>query len=377
MPSGENAVVENEMSALSDAGHQVSAYVRDSDELAEMSFTRKVGLTASPIHSRSAVADIELLISRERPDVMHLHNPYPLISMAVVRAANRKGVPVVHTVHNHRHTCMKGTYQRDGHECRDCLVAGRPWPGVRHACYRESRTQSAVMAAAILHNRGAYALIDRFIALTSDIAESLCASGFHPSRISVKPNSVPDPGPPKPLGNGFAYIGRLSQEKGVLALLQAWLRSPEGTFGTLRIAGDGPERIAVERAAAGRKDIEVHGQVDPAGVRRLLDKSAVVVVPSLWPEAFPLVLLEALAAGRPLLVTNEGGLPQVVDDDIGCVVRPNVEGIASGIASLAARRKDLLLKSHNARDRYESTYHPQSVTKALIDIYAQVIAAAV
>lgn len=374
IPSGENAVVDNEIAALTEAGHQVTSYLRSSDELTSAGAWGKFRHVASPIHSRSAVRDIEELIRRDRPDVLHLHNPYPLISLSTVAAAKRHGIPTVHTVHNHRHTCMKGTYQREGRACHDCLTAGHPGPGVRHGCYRDSRPQSAVMAAALVRGRGAYQAIDRFVALTPEIAQSLADSGMDPARIRLKPNSVPDPGPTTPLGNGVAFVGRLSEEKGVLALLSAWARHPEGVLGTLRIAGDGPAAAAVQELAAGRRDIEVLGRLDSEGVHALLTRSALVVVPSLWPEAFPLVLLEAMAAGRPLLVTDQGGLPAVVDPEIGCVVDADVDGLSAGLLSMTADRDALAHQGALARARYEGTYHPRAVTEALVAIYADVLA---
>lgn len=376
IPSGENAVVENEISALREAGHRVTTYLRSSDELAELSLARKLRMASSPIRSSTAVEAVDRLIDTDRPDVLHLHNPYPLISMAVVRSARARGVPVIQTIHNHRHTCMKGTYQRDGRNCRDCLTSGNPMPGVLHACYRDSRPQSAVMAIALTRDRSTVRAIDQYVALTPEISDSLLASGFDAARIHVKPNSVPDPGPVHPLGRGFAYIGRLSEEKGVLALLRAWASLPVGGLGTLLIAGDGPARSEVDRLAADRKDVEVLGILDADGVRDLMRKTAVVVVPSLWPEAFPLVVLETMAAGRVLLVTNQGGLPRVVDRAVGHVVSPDVGSIAAGLAYLAEDEERLRSMGTAARHRYETSYNPQVVTAALVDIYELAIAGA-
>lgn len=372
-PSGENRVVELEIEALQSAGHDVSTYVRSSDELDGLSRQAKLRLITAPISSPAAVAEVENILLTRRPQVLHLHNPYPLISLSVVAAAHRHGVPVVQTVHNHRHTCMKGTYQREGHDCRDCLNAGNPLPGVRHACYRDSRAQSVVMAAALTRHRHTLDTVDRFIALTPEIRDSLVASGFDSARIVVKPNSVPDPGRPAPLGQGAAFVGRLSQEKGILALLQAWLQHPEWSLGPLRIAGDGPAREEVERLAAGRDDVRVLGRLEAADVWGLLRDSALVVVPSLWPEALPLVVLEAMAAGRALLVTNQGGLPAVVDASLGLVVEPSVQDLAAGLSSLLLDRSALEGLAIGAREAYERNYTPGVVTRRLVDIYESVI----
>lgn len=376
IPSGENVVVDGEISALREAGHRVTSYLRSSDELAVLSLARKLRMASSPIWSPTAIAAVDRLIETDRPDVLHLHNPYPLISMAVVRAAHARGVPVIQTIHNHRHTCMKGTYQREGRSCRDCLKTGNPVPGVVHACYRDSRPQSAIMAVALIRHRNTVHTIDQYVALTPEISESLLASGFDATRIHIKPNSVPDPGPVHPLGSGFAYIGRLSEEKGVLVLLRAWASVPAGKLGTLLIAGDGPARSEVDRLAADRADVEVLGILDAEGVRDTLRRTAVVIVPSQWPEALPLVVLEAMAAGRALLVTNQGGLPRIVDREMGHVVAPDVESIATGLAYLARDEARLRSMSAAARLRYERSYNPSVVTAALIGIYELAIAGA-
>ncbi|NHC46352.1 glycosyltransferase family 4 protein [Motilibacter aurantiacus] len=369
IPSGENRVVDLEIGALRAAGHDVVTYLRSSDEIPGMAPAEKVRAAVSPVSSPRAAADVRHLLAESPVDVMHLHNPYPLISLDVVRAARAAGVPVVQTVHNHRHTCMKGTYQREGHDCRDCLTHRSPWPGVHHACYRDSRAQSAVMAAALLRHRSTYQLIDRFIALTPEIEASLLASGFPASRITIKPNSVPDPGPASSLGEGFAFVGRLSEEKGVLALIEAWSRFEPGSLGRLRIAGDGPARDEVDRLAASRPDIDVLGRVEPDAVADLLATSAALAVPSLWAEALPLVVLEALAAGRALLVTDMGGLPGVVDDEVGLVVPPSVDGLADGLVALARDREGLTRRGAAARARYLTRYHPSVVTESLVAVY--------
>ncbi|MGH8894393.1 MAG: glycosyltransferase family 4 protein [Actinomycetes bacterium] len=374
IPSGENNVVDFEIAALREAGIEVTPYLRSSDELTAIPLGQRIRLATSPIHGRDAVAHVEQLIKAVRPDILHLHNPYPLISMSVVRTAKRHGLPVVQTVHNHRHTCMKGTYQRGGRDCRDCLTARSPWPGVVHACYRDSHVQSAVMAAALRRHKGTFALIDRLIALTPEIEKSLQESGFDPARITIKANSVPDPGPPEPLGHGFAYVGRLSEEKGVLALLDAWCGTPPGQLGMLKIAGDGPAHSDVERIARTRDDLLLLGRLQGEQVRELMNSVSTVVVPSLWPEALPLVVLESLALGRPLLVTNQGGLPTAVDGSVGCVVEPTLDGLTKGLLSLAADRERLAKMGHEARARYESRFHPATVTRELVSIYNGLLA---
>src|SRR5262249_25956371 len=143
-----------------------------------------------------------------RPDLVHLHNPYPLISPWIVRTAHRYGVPVVQTVHNYRHVCAAATFFRDGHPCHDCQGRLVPLPAVVHSCYRGSRAQSVVMATTLTVHRSTWRQVDRYLTLTPSMGAFLRAMGVDEARISVKPNTVPDPGEHNRVGAGFLFAGR-------------------------------------------------------------------------------------------------------------------------------------------------------------------------
>jgi glycosyltransferase involved in cell wall biosynthesis len=362
-PSGENVIVDAEIEQLRAEGLTVLPFIRESDSIAGLPAVQKALLPASPIYNRWTARDLATLIDHERPDVLHLHNPYPLLSPWVVRVAQRRGVPVVQTVHNYRQVCAPGTYFRDGGLCTECRGRRFGWPAVRHACYRGSRPQSVIMATTLAVHRGTWRGVDRYVALTSAIAEHLRDYGVPASRIVVKPNSLADPGPVQPLGTGFLYAARLVEEKGVKLLLDAW--SP--SFGTLRVAGDGPLRDLV----SARPDIEYLGPLDRAGMRAAFDASAAVIVASLWADVLPTIAIEALAAGRPVLGTSMGGIPWIVDK-AGWTVPPAdfAAGLAKAAEDLATPAKAAAL-SIQARSRYEEAFTPQAGTKTLIALYAE------
>src|SRR5690606_3473151 len=143
---------------------------------------------------------------------------------------------------------------------------------------------SVVMAATLALHRGTWPTVDRLLVLTPVMADYARTLGIADDRIVVRPNAVPDPGPPTPGGTGFLFAGRLSAEKGIELLLDAWHRHPDGALGPLRIAGDGPLAGLVRARAATRGDIEYLGQVAPAEVANQIRRAAVVVVPSTWDE---------------------------------------------------------------------------------------------
>ncbi|MEW2377308.1 glycosyltransferase [Micromonospora sp. NPDC047812] len=401
-PSGENTIVDAEIAQLTAAGVEVLPFIRSSDEIPSMSKSAKALLPISPIWAPRAQEDLSRLIAEHRPDVLHLHNPYPLISPWIVRTAHRHGVPVVQTVHNYRQVCSSGLYFRDGMICQDCRGRALGVPAIVHRCYRGSRAQSALMATTLAVHRGTWRSVDRFVALTSAVADHLRDYGIPAERIVVKPNGIPDPGAPAPLGDGFLYMARLSPEKGLDLLLDAWRRHPDGALGPLRIAGDGELRPLAEAAAAERADVTYLGPLDRAGVRAAIEASAVIIAASTWHDVLPTVIIEALAAGRPVLGTALGGIPYLLGADgprepvgtgpaavataapgesrvalpagveegeAGWVVAPEPAAMA---AALPVARAGAATLAPAARARYERTFHPDVVTKRLLDIYADV-----
>lgn len=371
-PSGENTIVDQEIAQLGAAGVEVLPFLRSSDEIPDLPKSAKALLPISPIWAPRAQQDLGRLIAEHRPDVLHLHNPYPLISPWVVRTAHRHGLPVVQTVHNYRQVCSSGVYFRDGRICQDCRGRVLGVPAIVHRCYRGSRAQSALMATTLAVHRPTWRSVDRYIALTSAVAEHLREYGIPADRIVVKPNGIPDPGRPAPLGDGFLFLGRLSPEKGLDLLLNAWRRHPEGSLGPLRIGGDGELRPLAEAAAAERADVHYLGSLDRAGVAAVLRDSAVVIAASTWHDVLPTVVIEALAAGRPVLGTALGGIPYLIGMDdpataAGWVVPPEPAAMAAALPVAASGAEAL---AGAARSRYVRTFHPDTVTKRLLDIYA-------
>lgn len=365
-PSGENRVVDQDVRSLRTAGVEVRTLTRDSDTIDGPA--ARLRAAAGPVYVHDAVSEVARAIDTFRPDVMHVHNVVPLVSPWVVRTAHRRGVPVVQTVHNFRHSCLAGTHLRDGMPCTLCVGKSFPAPGVRYACYRGSRAQSLATATGALVHRGTWGLVARFLALTQLHATQLAATGLDATRIAVKPNSVADPGEPQPLGDDVLFLGRLSPEKGVHLLLAAWtLARPNAR---LVVAGDGPQREQVTAAAARDPSIVYVGPLDSTGVARAMTSARIVVVPSLW-DTFPLVALESLARGRPVLATCVGGLPDIVRDDTGWLAEPDAESLSVRLTE-ALTDPCLASRSEAARGAYLTRYHPNVVTAELLRHYREV-----
>ncbi len=362
-PSGENRVVEADIAALEAEGVEVFPYIRDSDEIEGFTAIGKAGVAVRPLVSPVDSIAFRRLLRGVQPHIVHLHNPYPLISPWIVRTAKSMRVPVVQTVHNYRHVCANGLYFRDGHECTDCVGKAFPWPAIAHGCYRDSKLQSIPMATSLWAHRSTWMMVDRFLPVGEHVADHLRTFGIPDHKIIVRPNVVADPGEPKPLGHGALFVGRLSEEKGIRLLLAAWKLAGVGTEHTLTIAGDGELRPFVEAAAAADPSIRYLGLVPSADVSALYDAAALVVVPSTWQEADGLSAVNGLAAGRAVLACRIGAFPDYIDESCGWLSAATAAAVAQTLTVSIHDTGQLRDKGASARKRFLSTRSPSTGTR--------------
>ena len=372
LPSGENQVVERDETSLREEGAEVRSYVRESDAIPSFGRLEKAALPIRPIHSFADTRAIDRILASWRPDVVHFHNPYPLISPAFIRRAQRAGAAVVQTVHNYRHVCPNGLYFRDGAICRDCTNRRVAWPAIQHGCYRGSRPQSAVMAAALARHRSAFRGVDLFVAVSEFTARFLVDDlGVDPDRVAVRPNSLPDPGPATPPGSGFLCAGRLEPIKGTALLADAWTLAQPAGHG-LVIAGDGPDRPRIEDLAARDSSVTYLGAVDRAEVLQQMDACCVVVVPSVGYEAMPMVVVEAFSRGRPVLATGHGAMADLIDREVGWLCEPTPASLAGAIGAAAAGMRP---SPASVRRRFESRFSGDEAARWLLDRYHDLLRA--
>jgi glycosyltransferase involved in cell wall biosynthesis len=332
LPGGEDRYVGQQVELLG-RSHEVELLAARNNDLEPGAAT-----TARMIRSRSREAEVERTIRRFRPDVVHLHNPYPSLGPSVHRAAAKLRVPLVATVHNYRLRCPNGYQFTEGSACRRC-EGGIYANAVIHECF-PSRSQAAAYAAALWIHRFVYRLertIALFLAPSAFAAAQLGRWGIERERIRLVRNFTDlAPAASAPPGGPGLSLGRLSPEKGLDVLIRALRLAGDPPFVML---GDGPDRPRLERLA---KELELRritfgGRASPGEVRATLERARFVAFPSLWHENAPLAALEALAMGRPLVVSSMGGLPELAAGDRGIVVRAgDAEATASAIRSLHA-----------------------------------------
>jgi glycosyltransferase involved in cell wall biosynthesis len=369
--SGENRVVQDEVRLLRDAGHAVVVWAPspDVDSPAD-----RIRTAASAVWSGEASGRVARSVREQRIDVVHAHNLFPRLSPAVLRSARRAGAAVVMTLHNYRLLCLPASLYRDGEICERCL--GRvPWRGVAYRCYRGSAAGSAVLATSLLAHRavGSFDLVDRFLAVSGLVRDRHRRGGLDERRILVRPNFAWPTGVRDGPGGDFVFLGRLAPEKGVDVLLRAWRRL--GGSRRLLVVGDGPERP--DLAAAAPPGVEFLGSLPAERIPPILEQARAVLVPSRWLEpAVPKVVLEAYAAGVPVVASDTGALPEgVVPEVSGFLVgRDDVDGWARAVRELdddAASRR----LGAGARSLWEERYAPGHALRSLEHAYREAIAA--
>ena len=373
VPSGENLAVDDEVRWLREAGVDVVRHEVSNDEIVSPGPLARArdGLEAtwSPVAGRT----FGRVVDEVQPDVVHVHNLFPLLTASVPAAARRRGVPVVWTVHNFRVRCVAGTHFRDGHPCNDC-GPGYRLPGVVHRCYADSLSASALVSSAT----SIYLTLARRraihpIAISGEIAGWLSSSaGFDDAAIRVKYNGVAPPAAtttPEDRRN-LLYVGRLSREKGVDLLLESWTRSSADA--ELHLVGDGPLAQEVRSAARADPRVVAWGQVTGAKVASHIDRARAVVMPSVWREPFGRAAAEALAHGRPVITTGCGASAEVVGTDAGWIVGTDVSALSAALTEAAVDDAMVAAKGAAGRARHAALFSPGATTAALMAIYDEV-----
>lgn len=364
---GEDAVVEAERRLLAGAGVEVSQILFDNAELGEgRSIAGDLRLARSTVWSQLARRRVADALQESAAQVMHVHNTFAAASPAVYGAALQRGIPVVQTLHNYRLVCPAATAFRDGRACTDCVGLAVPWPGVLHACVRGSRPQSLVAATgAVVHRlRGTYTReVSRYIALTEFQRRLLVDGGLPAEKLGVVPNFLePDPGPGSQQREGVIFVGRLSVEKGIRTLVNAGRLAP----GLVTVFGDGPLAPDVEDAAR-HGMLSYRGPLQPDGVLVHMRNAAALVVPSIWFEGLPMVVLEAFATATPVIASRIGSLAELIDDGVtGLTVEPNdPTGLADRIRWAAAHPDEMRSMGASARVAYEARFRGEAHLAAL------------
>lgn len=377
-PSGENQVFEAEKQLMLSKGDSLQAFTRHSDEIRAKGAAGVIqGALATPWNPWMARA-IRRQVDDFQPDVVHVHNTFPLLSPAIFHAIGKRAARVL-TLHNYRVFCPAAIPMRTGKVCTECIDKRSAIPAMIHGCYRGSRVATLPLALSVgLHRAlGTWVnQVDAFICLSAFQRELMVEAGLPREKVHVKPNFYP--GNPdvvawperKPY---VVFAGRLTAEKGVINLLRAWrlwgAAAPE-----LRLVGDGELRAELERMAEGLP-VRFLGQVGSEDAQAQIAGARLLVLPSECFEGFPMVVREAFAFGTPAAVSNLGPLPTIVEHGkSGIVFQPaNPQSLLQEIRTAWETPGLLARLGQGARAEFASKYTEEANYATLMEIYRQAI----
>ncbi|MBB5345283.1 glycosyltransferase [Tunturibacter empetritectus] len=358
---------------LRSRGEEVHDYTLDNAEIKSGNLIT-IGLRS--VWNTKEADRVKDLIRSTKPDLIKVDNFFPLLSPSIFDAAKSMGVPTVLSVRNYRLICPSANLFRDGHICTTCVGSKVALAAIQHRCYRQSYLQSAAVVAsnAYAHLRGIWTnSVDRYIAVSSFVKQQLVEGGFPEEKILVKPNFISDSGVGDGSGGYGLYVGRLTEEKGVRSLLNAWPDVPSSA--TLKIIGDGPLESVVRQASDADPRIEYLGRKSLTEVCDYLGKAAFLIFPSQWYEPFGRTIVEAYSKGTPVIAALTPPMKAMVDDGVtGLLYNPSdSKDLAATVSILMADKERLNLMRVQARAKYVAAYTEDQNYRQLMDIFQQCI----
>lgn len=371
---GEDAAFDADRRLLEDRDIAVRQYSRHNNETDSYSLIQKAAFPLKTISSPETAPSIEAILREFPADVAYLHNLYPLISPAIYGALQRHGIPIVQVLHDYRPFCANGWLYTGGEICDRC-IGGRYWNAVVHKCLQKSRTVSAIYAATLWNLRwsGALDRVAAFICPSEFSRRLAIRNGLDSSKVFVRPHhiDVTSYAPPAAgCDDYFLFLGRLSPEKGLRTLLRAF----DGLSSVrLNIAGSGPMEgeLSSWLALRGMTNVRMLGFQSGAPKAELIRNARAVIIPSEAFETFGIAVLDAYAAGRPVIASNAGSLPGLVEDGITGLLfeRKNSEALRYRVMELqrdpaAARRM-----GHEGWVRVLQKYSADAAFGQLMDIF--------
>ena len=374
---GEDISFDTECQLLRDSGHEVITYTRHNDDTQNAT---RISSAINTVWNRHSFQEVTALIKKHRPDILHATNTFPLLSPACLMAAKKQRVPVVLALRNYRLICPKAVLLKDNKVCHECVGKLFAAPAVRNRCYRNSYSGSMVVASMLtIHklmnswNRA----VTRYFTLTQFAKQTFVDAGFDADKISVKPNFIDtrlQPAAKSEIRHEAVFVGRLSEEKGIRSMLEAWKTVP-GDF-KLKVIGDGPLEHLIRDASNQQSNIEFIGRLDLAKTLEAIRCAEMLIMPSIWYETFGRTIIEAYSVGTPVVVSRMGAMQELVKEgSTGVLFEPgNAHDLSRSVNSLLGAPEQLHAMRSAARREYEQNYTSETNYKHLMKLYEQTIA---
>jgi len=377
-PSEEDVVFGQERQLLERAGHKVLTYCRSNWEIAGYSGLKRLALAKRMVWARDSRQEVARLLHCEKPDLVHVHNTFLMVSPSIYSACREAHVPVVQTLHNYRLLCPAAEFYRDARVCEECARGGL-WHGVLHGCYGRSRAATSAVALMLAVHRRLHTWnggVDLFIAPSEFSRRKFIEGGIPADKISVKPNfALADPGCRSQAGVYALFVGGLSPGKRVLTLLTAWQRLFVPV--PLLIIGGGPERKPLQAYAerAGLTGVLFLGHLPHDEVVAALKGAQFLVFTSEWYENFPMTIAEAFACGVPVICSRLGAMQEIVADGrTGLHFTPgHPDDLAQKVEWAWTHPEQMAEMGRAARAEYEAKYTAERNYETLMETYEKVL----
>ena len=379
---GEDVVFENEVEALKKkSSANVFTYSVNNQET-DGGFLHKIIFLGKILSGNRRVSnEILKIIKNKKIDIVHFHNVFPLITPFVYRFLKKhSNVKIVQTIHNFRFVCPSGLFFHNGKICKSCLVNGNFKPCISTKCYRDSRLFSVLYSYLI--KKTAISVrndIDLCLTLNEFAKSILVQAGFKDDKIKVRGNSLPDIQECKRLeGKHYLFIGRISQEKGLENAIKAFVKLPECDF---MIAGTGPLYEELQEKYKDYKNIKFAGFIDGETKRDLFLNAKAVIIPSIWYENFPMVVIEAFRYGIPVISNAWGAIVGIATHNQNALLsgtendtdEERTENILQSVKKFEADKMLRDKLGNNARQTFLEKMEAEKSIEDLINIYKELI----
>ncbi len=383
-PSGENTAFVSEASLLRNRGHSIVEFTRHSDELLQQGLYGTVKGALGTVWNPVSLRKLKSALREIRPEIVHVHNTFPILSPSVLYATSELNIPTVLTLHNYRIGCSAATALRKDEPCTLCLDKKSVLPALRYGCYRDSRIATLPVSLMIaLHSaKNTWKRnVDAFITLTGFQKEKMVQFGIPETSLFVKPQFLENPPDPLPWQQRefkAVFVGRLYAAKGIHVLIDSWKRWGKNAP-LLEIIGDGPMRNELMNDAAksdASKSISFLGNLSHVEAMRRLSSAKLLILPSLCFEGFPMVVQEAYAYGVPIAASDIGSLPQLIAKNrTGTLFAPgSADSLLASVQPLLGDDKQLRILGAQAKQEFDSKYTAGKNYDILMSIYASAAA---
>jgi glycosyltransferase involved in cell wall biosynthesis len=368
---GEDAVFENETELLRKHGNIVETIIYNNNDIAHLS---KVELAIKLFYNKDSYSELNAIFKKFEPEIIHVHNFFPLASPSIFFAAKKNKIPIVVTFHNFRLICSNGILFKDNNTCEKCVNSVFPLSGIVNKCYRNSIIQTSLLTSMTAFHKLIKTWnkkIDGYICLTEFSKNKLVNSSLKldENKAYIKPNfSFEERIEVNKRENFYLFVGRLSEEKGIKTLLELGKKSEI----KLKIAGTGEMQEEVLAACKEFTNIEFLGQRNKEELNKLYSKCKALIFPSTWYEGFPMTIVEALSNGTPVICSEIGGLPEIIIHNYnGLLFEPNnTDSLLSSILDFEENKIDFYA---NARKSYDDNFSSEKNYHALMSIYNKII----